>query len=929
LPFLFFCAALVGAAEPLIPLPDSTQSATPDNVRLNLNLTGFSTNKQGRATDLTVTLFCVNGQWRAGDPPPYSPFTYAVRQMVAGKERLTGELLVTLRATSNEVAYALDAAITPVRQGTLDNVTGPSAEGLQFWTVMAEPQGLAGTIAGQYRTATATNALTGTMHLVLRPGRWDMGSFDNGLRLSFDMGRRRENWNHARIAQYELPAPRDLSAFAGLRLRLATTEPRTNASVTVWLREADGSWYYIKDAIPLVATNSETVLLFDDFAEAEWVAPGNHMDEDYTLDLVGISHLGLGIVNSLGIGPVRFTVEAIDLVAGSGTPSRAAAQLTVTGKLLSVNGHDEVPAGIFGGYAGDLPPQFRPGCQRALHTFPGGGPSPPRHGELFIIDCWGERFQPPTLLASPTNWAQTLAKVSVKYAAASKEQPGLTVMEFWNEPYLNWAERSRKALQSQFYDTSTATNGGPVTTRGGLVVPHFKWVSDGAGGLKVVDETAFSYWSGAGLGWIYDQMLAVVGSTIKSNNPAVQVVGGWGFRWNEDHWAAWDLLYKPTIDRNIAWLDGVHEHHYQGDTTAMNGSYEVLEAYAVTKHNKWLHAYNTECNDLVDAPARGAVDTPAKAKAASKYRKMTYNLRDCLYTIAQTPDKAKARTVIHNDAGNSNGWTAVAYGLMRDLRGRLIQTGSDDPNVWCVASVDNVTTALVVCVWNDHRQPRDITLNLASPTGTEFTGATVEHARANMTTFELALDHQTVAIPATTNLTLPAKSAWKISLPLRGALADKPEVERTQFFAPAILQRAPFTTTIKIDRETLRQSRRAWLRLVVEDISENEAAVTVADKELLLPKALTADNVCRIVELPLDPAALPGHVPVTFRILAGNHAGYRVDMASIVLEHPPLGRTAKRNIGAVTPVGTFGWPEWLLSVTALALWLILVRRGRR
>jgi hypothetical protein len=52
-------------------------------------------------------------------------------------------------------------------------------------------------------------------------------------------------------------------------------------------------------------------------------------------------------------------------------------------------------------------------------------------------------------------------------------------------------------------------------------------------------------------------------------------------------------------------------------------------------------------------------------------------------------------------------------------------------------------------------------------------------------------------------------------------------------------------------------------------------------------------------------------------------------MASIVLEHPPLGRTAKRNIGAVTPVGTFGWPEWLLSVTALALWLILVRRGRR
>jgi hypothetical protein len=1012
--------AVALADEPLVVLKDSTQSAGPDNVRLDLNLHALFKDK-----NVPVTLLAINGRWRTGPPPPFTPYSFAVRDMKFTSERVTGELVVTIQppreaapgTKPTELVCRLDGILKPARAGDLPNVAGLPAEGLAFWTVMAEAQGLVGHVAGQYQVDGRTGPLTGTANLVLRPGHWDMGTFDNGLKLFFNLGTRRENWNHARIAQYELPEPRDLSRFTGLRVRVTTDKPRTDTAVSLWLREADGSWYYVKDAVSLADTQNEAVVEFEDFAEAEWVAPSNHMDEDYVLDLKTISHLGLGVVNSLGIGEVRFTVQAVELVSAP-KPAPSPAALTVTGRLLSVNGHDVVPAGVFGGYAGDLPQRYRPGCQRnlpmqgppyapsqrfvlfragdildeaavtaglraysnllatasqpgnpgkartlsllgqlnfllehpdldptpagtgieimkrnrrvldaafagALKPLPAAGPT-----EEFYIECFGDRYQPPPLLTGP-GWRGELQGLATNLARRSRQDGYAVHFEFWNEPYLNWAERSRIALNSRFYNTALATNGGPVTTLAGIVIPHFQWVSDGGGGLKVVDQTAFSYWAGAGLGWVYDQMLEAVGSTIKSNNPAVQVIGGWGFRWHEDHWAGWDLLYKPTIDRNIAWLDGVDEHHYQGDTTAMNGSYEVLTAYGVTKHNKWLHIYNTECNDLVDAPARGAVDTPEKAKAASKYRKMTYNLRDCLYSVAQSPDKLKARTVIHHDdrgASTTNGWTAVGYGLLRNLRGRLVETASSDDQVWCVASIDGTDPlalpppgtppTLVVCVWNDHRQPRTIELNLTAPAGTTFSNGVIEQARANMATFELNLDQQDVVASGTRHtarLVLPERSAWKIALPLQGARPGRTAVARTQYFAPDLLRpvtRADeFSTTIRLDRQALRQSSRAWLRIVVEDIAAGEAAVTVAGKEIRLPKALTADNVNRILDLPVNPRDLSANVPVTFRTLAGNHAGYRVDMTSIVLEHPPLGRAMQRTAGTVAPVGRDGWRE--------------------
>ena len=113
------------------------------------------------------------------------------------------------------------------------------------------------------------------------------------------------------------------------------------------------------------------------------------------------------------------------------------------------------------------------------------------------------------------------------------------------------------------------------------------------------------------------------------------------------------------------------------------------------------------------------------------------------------------------------------------------------------------------------------------------------------------------------------------------------ELSRRQFFSDDIIQRArpgkPFRTTVTLDAQALGRGTRARLRLVVEGIARGEGTVTIGGKALPLPAAYTQDNVTRIVELPLDPAALKPANPIAFAVAPG-HQGYQVDMTSIVLE---------------------------------------------
>jgi len=1050
---------------PLLDLAKSLQKRDIDNFQLDMACRKLLPGDK----DLLLSLTRADGKWYprvTGRSPGYSQGAHSgdANSLRLEGDRITGTIPVVIRPDKwvpkdgkpRQIAVKVDAYIDP---------------GGEDWS-------LKGTFETTYDGEKRAGELAGTFDRALRNNHWTAGKWsDGGVALAFDMGDKRVNWNKGDWSVCTFYPARDLSKYWGLRVRVAADKPRGDAEVAVWLGEADGSWYYVPRAVPLVDKDNEALLPFSAFSVAEWVCPGNHMDEDYVLDLGNIGAVAVGVVNPFGVGQVSFRLTALELVSRDAAPPPA--RVEFTGKVLSVNRHEVVPAGIFGGYANFLPQRYRPGCQRNLAAptspqipmrywldfdaghftdwqamvkalrgeapehkkladylmgllradeqgkqtadrfarfdidkhldrirknneqpnkdprrwrrmdpdaapgeltgvlnailhlpriydkdafagvaigpelkarldrldqlndtrvmevnrrlleaaFPklirplkGGGPT-----EMFYINCFGERKNTATMLHVSdwkeffTSYGTKLGENALRYGVDGKPGGLQNVWEFWNEPYLHW-NRDRINRQAGCFNTDKAVEGGPVQIRwkkrdggwiDGPVVPHFKWAkpttpkeraTTAPNGLCVVDETCFTFWSGKGDGWMYDQMFAAAASAIKKANPHVEVIAGWGFRWQEDHWAAWDILYKNTIDRGIQWIDGVHEHHYQGETIGMQAAAEVLTAYGVTKHNKWLHSFNTETNDLIDSPARGAVSTPENRMRANEYRRLIYNLRDLIYSVQENPDKYRGRTMIHYQATPT--MTDVCFGLLADLRGRLVEADKNDGKIWAVASIDGTdpnamppgfdgTPHYVAVVFNDDAVTRKVTVALKPPAGMTFAApGTVERTTVDKETFAIARP-VTPGVKvekdgASFDVEMPEHSAWKIAIPLAGKIPAAPEVVRTQYFSGDILAAArrdkPFATKVKLDPAVLKSARRAWLRAVVEDVGVGEGVATVGSQKVALPVVLLADNVPGIINVPLEAKALAADNDVTFATNPGNFAGYRVDMVSIVLE---------------------------------------------
>ncbi len=1046
--------AAPAGAVPLLDLEASTQELTLDSFQVGLVFEGIMPG--GKA--LVVSATRDQGRFyptALGTSPRYNQAQHAVDPSgldVSPDGRISGPVHVTVRA---------DRWVPPDGKPwdfdfTLAGRIDTSADD---WTIAGTWEG---TVAGEAKKG----AFAGTFDLAKRNNHWNVGRWrQGGVALHFDLGTERVNWNKADHAVCIFRPARDLREYRGLWVSVETDQPRGDAEVAVFLGEEDGSWYYVPRAVPLVEKTNAAELPFESFDVAEWVAPGNHMDEDYLLDLGKVGAIAIGVVNPFGVGEVGFRVTGIDLLPKNAA-AEAPAAIDVTGRLLSVNGHEVVPAGIFGGFAGDLARKYRPGCQRNLYAgsypriplqswaavgsgdftdwpaalralrgdteaykaistqlrgllgvekrlerlqkfdidrhiertrqrdrdparapkdlteplsvllrhrgfyeakawadvkgaaeilerfgpvadlneselmernrhllvaaLPGIKPlKGPKPTEMFWIDCLGERKEPAWFVSRQHDWRGAMEGFGRRFAenaraAGCNGTDGVGVLfELWNEPYLHWGSKDRVNLHTKYYRTDLAKEGGPVMVKRtddegslieGEIVPHFKWVrGDDPKGLKeaheglyVADETAFTFWSGAGNGWIYDQMFGAVGKAIKETNPNVEVAAGWGFRWHEDHWAAWDILYQNTIDRGIQWIDGVHEHHYQGQTTGMQAAYEFLTAYGVTVHDKWLYSYNTETNDLIDSPARGAVDTPEKARASLNYRRGVYNLRDLLYSVQETPDKARARTVIHSDPDSA--WTDVPYSLLANLRGRLVHVRRDDadPSVWAVASVDGTDPEalplgetevrvrdLVVVVFNDNPHVREVQVDVAPPTGTRWAGPpTFERTEVDAESFQFSRVEEkgpeTLAQGSQTyDLELLPQQAWKVTIPLEGTLPEKPEVVRTQAFSRDLLatvtREEPFRTRVQLDPAVLKAATGARLRVVVEDVGVGEGMATVCGQEMPLPVALSPDNVPVILDVPLDVTRLRPDCTIAFTT-ADSHAGYRVDMTSVVLE---------------------------------------------
>ncbi|MFW5752728.1 MAG: hypothetical protein ACOCYV_01625, partial [Planctomycetota bacterium] len=107
-----------------------------------------------------------------------------------------------------------------------------------------------------------------------RSAEFDSGTSDaTGRSFVFDLGEQRVNWNKAAWSVCSFASPRDLSGLAGLRLKVHTDTPRRDAAVAVALREADGSWHYVRDAVDLVAPHNERLVRLEDMKPAFWIAP--------------------------------------------------------------------------------------------------------------------------------------------------------------------------------------------------------------------------------------------------------------------------------------------------------------------------------------------------------------------------------------------------------------------------------------------------------------------------------------------------------------------------------------------------------------------------------------------------------------------------------------------------------------------------------
>lgn len=789
--------------------------------------------------------------------------------------------------------------------------------------------------------------------------------------LQLRMGEQRVNWNNARWAVHEFAQPLAIKGSA-LRVLVTTDQPRSDAGVYLALREASGAWHYHPWTTDLTQGENVGVVHLSDFTPAEFCQPpgGHFTDPNGRLDTDQITAIAIGCINPMGVGEVRFSIGRIESLAVDDPAEEVRVELT--GRLMTVGEQSHIPAAAFGYYLGpknDPEKTYRLGSSRKIISThaTGGDPFFGSGSVTMAINCAGERIWPSARLTDPQWREKTIAyaeKLGQTVGTRLNGQP--FYLEYFNEPYLNWANNNRANFIPRFYDESRAVEGGPVHIKhDGAEVPHLRWTQDPAaprfkwygpndfrrgrdangkvwsaharpyhrgtegvyGGpynpawhppaevkdgekytikvrendrereievtaftpWHVHDETQFTYWSGEAMRFFYIEQARVLGDAAKKAYPQTQYLIGWGVRPSEDHWAVWNMLYRPTIDALIDITDGVHDHDYGGHPLKMTGNYETIAAYGMTRHGKLLKGYNTEQGANIDAQAYPDAPGQPRGRLAddARYR---FASRKLMHLLSRSPDKVGALTHFDFTAGGEG---QMFEQLLR-LRGRLMHTRSSDERVMVVASLDDGsdpaaplrdgdTPAICIAILNEDVRPRRIMPTMSLPHGLRAGEASI---------LRRAHDGEGAVIKQA-SYTLNAAVELQpfelvtIVIPVEGTIGDAPPVRVSQRFARPVLEEVTPASAqrdeIKLDVAEIEQAERAWVRLVVERLADGEGSLDVNGTVIALPRAVTPENSPAVIDVPIDSSLLRESMTIEFRAAEGS-AGYLLCSASVMIE---------------------------------------------
>jgi len=567
----------------------------------------------------------------------------------------------------------------------------------------------------------------------------------------------------------------------------------------------------------------------------------------------------------------------------------APVKVDVTGNALSLNGQTEIPKGLFGVHAlpmsEEVVEDWGIEMNRIIHHAPNGKPTSPTgmqphpkknkrvgqpKGLSFVIDCYYDRYQP-ALILTRQDWKEHLQEIASKYAKATQSSPHAHFLEFWNEPYLNWASKPGVNYHEAHFDKSSAAPGAPMISKitgkpvEGLVWDKQVFMAGKGGGIDYVASRVFPrdgeegqtvklgygageatleegaairlmgrdytmkkqwmgkdpeqefYWSGPVNLRLYNEMLTAFGEAYQAANPSAPLAAGWGFNFFNENWAVWERLIKPTIDENYQYIDAIHEHHYGGDTSRVAAAYEVAYAYTLGNYDKRLEFWNTEAGGHLDPEQPGNPrpnnqgDPETRARAAA-----TYFLRDVAYLLARMPDKATMRAA-HEP--HHNGGDEMAFKLLKGLRGQIMQTESGSPNVWSAAALNG--SELVVLLFNDKREKSTIDLHVNAPRGSSLMGYSEARIVTTGATPPLEIKQTTGTANGsswTNQLELDGKAAAVVTFRLQGHPDPNTVALQQQVSAEILLSPKDGDISTIIPLPDFREIRSGKLRLVSEGL---------------------------------------------------------------------------------------------------------------